>query len=53
MGKNLLYYFVAGTVIAMAAQGLGAGFVVVLFASIIGPAVLLLAVAILRYNGRL
>ena len=53
MGKNLLYYFVAGTVIAMVAQGLGASFVFVLFASAIGPAVLLLAVAILRYNGRL
>ena len=53
MGKNLLYYFVAGTVIAIAAQALGANFVVVLFASIIGPAVLLLVVAILRYNGHL
>ena len=53
MGKNLLYYFVAGTIIAMVAQGFGASIVVVLFASSIGPAVLLLAVAILRYNGRL
>ena len=53
MGKNLLYYFVAGTLIALAAQGLGANFVVVLDASTIGPAVLLLAVAILRYNGQL
>ncbi|MCH8974664.1 MAG: hypothetical protein IH869_06275 [Chloroflexi bacterium] len=53
MGKNLLYYFVAGTLIALVAQGLGANFVVVLAASMIGPAVLLLAVAILRYNGQL
>ena len=53
MGKNLLFYFVAGTLIAMAAQALGANFVVVLVASSIGPAVLLLAVAILRYNGQL
>ena len=53
MGKNLLYYFVVGTVIAIAAQGLGASFVVVFFASAIGPAVLLLAVAILRYRGNL
>ena len=52
-GKNLLYYFVAGTVIAMVEQGLGASFGVVLFASSIGPAVLLLAVAILRYNAHL
>ena len=53
MGKNLLYYFMAGTVIAMVAQGLGASLGVVLFASSIGPGVLLLAVAILRYNGHL
>ena len=53
MGKNLLYYFVAGTVIAMVAKGLGASFEVIFFASSIGPAVLLLAVAILRYNIRL
>ena len=53
MGKNLLFYFVAGTVIAVVAQGLGAGFGVVFVASSIGPAVLLLGVAILRYNGRL
>ena len=53
VGKNLLYYFVAGTLIALVAQGLGANFVVVLAASMIGPAVLLLAVAILRYNGQL
>ena len=46
MGKNLRYYFVAGTVIAVVAQGLGAGFGVVLLASAIGPAVLLLGVAI-------
>ena len=53
MGKNLLYYFVAGTVIALVAQRLGANFGVVFFTSAIGPAVLLLAVAILRYNHRL
>lgn len=53
MGKNLLFYFVAGTIIATVAQFLGAGFVVVLIASMIGPAVLLLAVAILRYNGQI
>ena len=53
MGKNLLYYSVVGTLIALAAQGLGANFVVVLAASTIGPAVLLLAVAILRYNGKI
>ena len=53
MGKNLLYYFVAGTIIAVVAERLGAGLGVVFMASSIGPAVLLLAVAILRYNGRL
>ena len=53
MGKNLLYYFVAGTLIAMVAQALGANFMVVLITSSIGPVVGLLVVAILRYNGRL
>ena len=53
MGKNLLYYFVAGTFIMLVAQGFGANIVVVLAASTIGPAVLLLAVAILRYHGQL
>ena len=37
MGKNLLYYFVAGTLIALVAQGLGANFVVGLAPSTIGP----------------
>ena len=53
VGKNLLYYFVAGTVIALVAERLGASLGVVFLASAIGPAVLLLAVAILRYNRRL
>jgi len=50
-GKKLLFYFVASTIIAMVAQALGANFGVVLFASFIGPAVILLTVAVLRYNG--
>ena len=53
MGKNLLYYFVAGTIIAIVAEVLGANIGVVLIASSVGQAVLLLAVAILRYNGKL
>ncbi|MCH7481540.1 MAG: hypothetical protein IIC95_04805 [Chloroflexi bacterium] len=53
MGKNLLYYFVSGTLIAMVAQALGANFMVVLITSSIGPVVGLLVVAIMRYNGRL
>ena len=50
MDKKLLSYFITGAVIAMAALRLGASFEVVLLASLIGPAVLLLAVTILRQN---
>ena len=50
MGKNLLFYFVAGTVIAGIAQVLGADLAIVLFASFLGPPILLLALAIMRYR---
>ncbi len=50
MGKNLLFYFVASTVIAVVAQVLGADLAIVLFASFIGPPILLLALATRRYR---
>ncbi|MDO8751681.1 MAG: hypothetical protein Q7K03_11175 [Dehalococcoidia bacterium] len=50
MGKNLLFYTVASTVIALVAQVLGASMGVVLMASLLGPPVILLALAIVRYN---
>ncbi len=49
-GKNLFFYFVASTVIAVAAQLLGASFIVVLVASFLGPPVILLTLAVMRYN---
>ena len=49
-GRNLVFYFVTSTVISIVAGALGAGFGVVLFASIIGPAVVLLAFQIVRWN---
>ena len=50
-GKRLVFYSVAGTIIALVAQALGADIAVVLFASLLGPAMILLALALMRYNG--
>ena len=50
-GKNLLFYIIASTVIAVIAQLLGANIGVVLFASFLGPPVILLTLAVLHYNG--
>ena len=50
-GKNLLFYIVASTIIALVARVLGAGIVVVLFVSLIGPPLILLSLAVMRYNG--
>lgn len=49
-GKNLVFYAVSSTIIALVAQALGASMGIVLFASLIGPPVMLLALAIVRYN---
>jgi len=48
--KNLAFYTIAGTVIALVAEAAGASFPVVLFAGLIGPPVLLLTAAIIRYR---
>ena len=53
MDKKLVSYFVAGAVIAVASLGVSASLEVVLFATLVGPAVLLLTVAVLRHNARL
>ena len=50
MGKNLVFYFVAGTIIALVAQALGANIGIVLFASLLGPPLMLLALAVMRYR---
>ena len=52
MDKKLVYYLMVGAVIAMAALGVSASFEFVLFTTLVGPAVLLLAFAILRHNAR-
>ena len=49
-GKNLLFYFVTSTVMYYVAAALGASFVVAVLASMIGPAVILLVVQIIRWN---
>ena len=48
LGKNIIFYFVASTVIALAAQSLGANIGIVMFASLLGPPVILLAMAVMR-----
>ena len=47
-GKNALFYLVSSTVIALGAQALGAGMGTVLVASLLGPPVVLLALAFIR-----
>ncbi|MBI4202334.1 MAG: hypothetical protein HY532_04365 [Chloroflexi bacterium] len=51
-GKNLVFYAVSSTIIAVAAQALGAGIEVVLLFSLLGPPALLLVIAVVRYNSR-
>lgn|GEM_PF-4537697 len=50
-GKNLVFYLVASTIIAVVAQALGASIGIVFFASLVGPPVILFALALMRYNG--
>ena len=51
LGKNLVFYAVAGTIVAVVTQALGASIGVVLFSSLVIPPALILSVLILRYNG--
>ena len=53
LGKNLVFYAVAGTIVAVVAQALGASIGVVLLSSLVIPPALILGVLILRYNGLL
>ena len=48
MLKNLMFYTVAGTLIGLVLQAVGASLGVVLFSSLIGPPVLLLTVRLIR-----
>ena len=48
--KRLMFYTAAGTVIALAAQALGAGLGVALLSSLLGPPLILLAGALHRYG---
>ena len=49
--KNLLFYAIAGTIVGVAAQALGASMGVVLFSSLLIPPMLILGFIILRHNG--
>ena len=50
-GKNLLFYFITSTIVYYVAVALGASFIVAILISMIGPAAILLAVQIMRWNG--
>ncbi|MBI4199351.1 MAG: hypothetical protein HY535_02605 [Chloroflexi bacterium] len=50
-GKNAVFYLVASTITGVVAQALGADIGVVLFASLLVPPVILLAIALIRYWG--
>jgi hypothetical protein len=50
MLKNMIFYSVVGGIIAAVLQAFNADLGVVLFASLIGPPILLLAIRIIRYN---
>ena len=47
--KNIVFYTVAGTVIALIAQFAGASLTVILLSSLLGPPLLLLIIRIIRY----
>jgi len=50
MLNNLLFYTIAGSVIAIIVQAAGGSLTVTLLASFVGPPILLLVMAILRYK---
>ena len=52
MLKNLVFYTVAGTVIAAILQAVGANIGVVLFGGLIGPPIILLVIRIIDYNSK-
>ena len=49
--KNLVFYAVAGTIVAVVAQALGASMAIVFLSSLVIPPMLILGVLLLRYNG--
>ena len=49
--KNLIFYAIAGTIVAVAAQALGASMGIVFMSSLVIPPALILGVLILRHNG--
>ncbi len=51
MLKNFVFYTIAGSVLALIAQAAGASLPVVLLSSLLGPPLILLTIAILRYKG--
>ena len=52
-GKIALFYLIVGTLIGGIAQSLGVDIFVSMFASVVGPAAILVGVGVLRYTGRI
>lgn len=50
MFKNMIFYTIFGSIIGGAAQVAGADMVVTLVLSLVGPAVILLIIGIIRFN---
>jgi hypothetical protein len=53
MLKNIVFYVIAGSVIAFIAQAAGANLLITLFLSLLVPPILLLIIAVLHYRGML
>jgi hypothetical protein len=53
MLKNIGFYTVAGTVIAIISQAFGADWMVTLFLSLLVPPIILLIIFVFRYKGML
>jgi hypothetical protein len=53
MLKNVVFYTLAGTVITLIAQAVGATWIITLFLALLLPPVILLVILILRYKGML
>jgi hypothetical protein len=53
MLKNLVFYTVVGTIVALIAQAVGLSWGVTLLLSLLVPPIILLVIAILRYRNLL
>ena len=50
MLKNLVFYTITSSIIALIAQAAGASLPLVIFLALLGPPLILLVIAVLRYR---